>query len=174
MAELTNGSKIVLIIEYDGTNYHGSQYQTNALTIQEEIEKALKELTGKRTRIRMASRTDAGVHAAGQVASFTADSVLPMESYTEGLNHFLPEDISVKEVFAADESSVLLEGTLTRCIRCNTWFAARPGVKLCLLCEARLQNPFGTIIPPGLARIRPNFLDDNPARAKNQTKGPAE
>jgi len=114
VAELTNGSKIVLIIEYDGTNYHGSQYQTNALTIQEEIEKALNELTGKQSRIRMASRTDAGVHATGQVASFTTDSVLPMESYTEGLNHFLPEDISVKEVFGADESFDVRRDALNR------------------------------------------------------------
>jgi len=94
----------VLIIEYDGTNYHGSQYQTNAPTIQEEIEKALEKLTGKRTRISMASRTDTGVHATGQVAGFSMDSALPLESYGEGLNHFLPDDISVREAFMAEES----------------------------------------------------------------------
>ncbi len=104
MAESIKGSKIVLIIEYDGTNYHGSQYQTNAPTIQEEIEKALEKLTGKRTRISMASRTDTGVHATGQVAGFSMDSALPLESYVEGLNHFLPDDISVREAFMAEES----------------------------------------------------------------------
>jgi tRNA pseudouridine38-40 synthase len=104
MAEATTGSRIVLILEYDGTNYHGSQYQTNAPTIQGEIEKALRKLTGKRTRIKLASRTDAGVHARGQVASFSAATVLPLKSYTDGLNHYLPDDIAVRESLAADNS----------------------------------------------------------------------
>jgi tRNA pseudouridine38-40 synthase len=98
------GSRIVLIVEYDGTDYHGSQYQANAETIQGEIEKALKKLTGKKTRIKLASRTDAGVHAMGQVASFDTDAVLPLSAYTGGLNHYLPEDIAVKEAFVADSS----------------------------------------------------------------------
>jgi tRNA pseudouridine38-40 synthase len=91
-------------VEYDGTNYHGSQYQANAPTIQREIEKALKKITGKKTRIKAASRTDAGVHAHGQVVSFDTDKVLPLSAYTDGLNHFLPDDIAVKEAFVADKS----------------------------------------------------------------------
>lgn len=91
-------------MEYDGTDYHGSQYQSNAPTIQGEIEKALMKLTGKRTRIRLASRTDAGVHAMGQVASFDTDKALPLSAYTDGLNHYLPEDIAIKEALAADSS----------------------------------------------------------------------
>jgi tRNA pseudouridine38-40 synthase len=100
MAETIKSSQVILIIEYDGTDYHGSQYQTNAPTVQEEIEKALEKLTGKKIRIKMASRTDAGVHAAGQVAGFITDSALPLESYVEGLNHFLPDDIAVREAFS--------------------------------------------------------------------------
>jgi tRNA pseudouridine38-40 synthase len=103
LAESIKGSQITLIIEYDGTNYHGSQFQTNAPTVQEEIEKALEKLTGKKIRIKMASRTDAGVHATGQVAGFITDSALPLESYVEGLNHFLPDDIAVREAFASGE-----------------------------------------------------------------------
>ena len=113
MAESTD-NKIVLIIEYDGTEYHGSQYQKNAPTVQEEIEKALKKLTGKQTRIKMASRTDAGVHAAGQVASFITDSVLPMESYVDGLNHFLPDDISVRDAYSADLDFDVRRGAVSR------------------------------------------------------------
>ncbi len=93
-----------MVVEYDGTDYHGSQYQANAPTIQGEIEKALKKLTGKRTRIKAASRTDAGVHACGQVVSFDTDKVLPLSAYTDGLNHFLPEDIAVKEAFEAEKT----------------------------------------------------------------------
>jgi tRNA pseudouridine38-40 synthase len=57
-------------MEYDGTRYHGSQYQSNAVSIQGETESALQKLTGEEIRVSMASRTDAGVHAKGQVVSF--------------------------------------------------------------------------------------------------------
>jgi len=90
---------IVLIVEYDGTNYHGSQLQKNARTIQGELEKALKKLTGERIRIKTAGRTDAGVHAKGQVVSFITPSTLPLNRYVSGLNHYLPDDIAVQQAF---------------------------------------------------------------------------
>ncbi|MHB8103957.1 MAG: tRNA pseudouridine(38-40) synthase TruA [Dehalococcoidales bacterium] len=102
MADLAADARIILIIEYNGTNYHGSQSQVNALTIQGEIEKALKKLTGERIRIKIASRTDAGVHAKGQVVGFDSKKKLPLKSFIDGLNHYLPEDIAVKEVFKAE------------------------------------------------------------------------
>jgi tRNA pseudouridine38-40 synthase len=93
------GARIILVIEYDGTNYHGSQLQANAPTIQGEIEKALKKLTGERIRIKTASRTDAGVHARGQVVCFDTNAALPLKSYIDGLNHYLPSDIAVQQAF---------------------------------------------------------------------------
>jgi tRNA pseudouridine38-40 synthase len=60
----------VAVIEYDGTDFAGSQYQPNARTVQGELEETLNRLTGERVRIRFAGRTDAGVHATGQVAAF--------------------------------------------------------------------------------------------------------
>jgi tRNA pseudouridine38-40 synthase len=99
---LATGTRVVLILEYDGTNYHGSQYQTNAPTVQGEIEKALHKLTGEKIRVKMASRTDAGVHAAGQVAGFRTESGLPLNAFIDGLNHYLPGDIAVKEASLAD------------------------------------------------------------------------
>ena len=93
---------IILIIEYDGTEYHGSQLQKDAKTIQGELEKALKKLTGERIRIKIASRTDAGVHARGQVAGFVTSSALPLKSYISGLNFHLPPDIAVQEAFKSD------------------------------------------------------------------------
>jgi tRNA pseudouridine38-40 synthase len=98
------GTRIILIVEYEGTNYHGSQWQANAPTIQAEIEKALKMLTGKNIRIKMASRTDAGVHALGQVVGFTTDAALPLKSFIDGLNHFLPLDIAVKKAHRAGDN----------------------------------------------------------------------
>lgn len=108
-----------MVVEYDGTDYHGSQYQANAPTIQGEIEKALKKLMGKRTRIKAASRTDAGVHACGQVVSFDMDKTLPLSAYTDGLNHFLPEDIAVKEAFVADRSFDVRRDAVSREYRYN-------------------------------------------------------
>jgi len=96
-------TRIILVIEYDATEYHGSQYQANAPTVQGEIEKALKMLTGEKIRIKMASRTDAGVHARGQVVAFDTASTIPLKSFVDGLNHFLPDDIAVKEVHRTED-----------------------------------------------------------------------
>jgi tRNA pseudouridine38-40 synthase len=94
-------ARIVLIVEYDGTDYHGSQWQANAPTVQDEIEKALKMLTGEKIRIKMASRTDAGVHARGQVVGFDIGASLPLDAFVDGLNHFLPATIAVKQACRA-------------------------------------------------------------------------
>jgi tRNA pseudouridine38-40 synthase len=96
---LTPVNGVILVIEYDGTNYHGSQLQKDAKTIQGEVEKAIKKLTGERTRIKTASRTDAGVHARGQVVTFTTSSTLPLKTYIDGLNHYLPPEIAVQEAY---------------------------------------------------------------------------
>ncbi|OGO30507.1 MAG: tRNA pseudouridine(38-40) synthase TruA [Chloroflexi bacterium RBG_16_56_11] len=110
----TEGGKIALVVEYDGTAYHGSQLQKNAPTIQGEIEKALKKLTGNRIRIKSASRTDAGVHARGQVVSFRTDAALPLKAFVDGLNHYLPGDIAVKEACRANGPFDVRRGAVSR------------------------------------------------------------
>ena len=80
-------TRVVLIVEYDGTHYHGFQLQAALPTIQGGIEKALWELTGERIRVMAASRTDAGVHAKGQVVSFRTRSPLPLRTFVNGLNY---------------------------------------------------------------------------------------
>ncbi|MFQ5826443.1 MAG: tRNA pseudouridine(38-40) synthase TruA [Dehalococcoidia bacterium] len=89
-------AKVVLIVEYEGTRYHGFQFQENAPTIQEELERALEKLTGKKTRVIGASRTDAGVHAQGQVVSFRTGSSFSPTTWVRALNYYLPWDIAVK------------------------------------------------------------------------------
>jgi tRNA pseudouridine38-40 synthase len=91
--------KVILVVEYDGTNYCGFQFQVNAPTIQDEIEKALLKLTGERTRVVGTSRTDTGVHAKGQVVSFSTRSILKGDNFVRGLNYYLPQDIAVKAVY---------------------------------------------------------------------------
>jgi len=95
----SNLIKIALVLEYDGSHYCGFQFQENAATVQGEVEKALKQLTGETLRIMGASRTDTGVHALGQVVSFRTVSGLKIENYVSGLNHFLPQDIAVKAAY---------------------------------------------------------------------------
>jgi len=107
-------TRIVLIIEYDGTDYHGLQLQANQPTIQGEIEEALYKLTGKKTRIAAASRTDTGVHALGQVVSFRTESVLPLETFIKGLNYYLPKVIAVKEAHQVADSFNVRRDALSR------------------------------------------------------------
>lgn len=90
-------------MEYDGTRYHGSQLQSNAPTIQGETESALHKLTGEQVRVSMASRTDAGVHAKGQVVGFKSNATFPPKTWVDAMNHYLPKDISVRAAYEAVE-----------------------------------------------------------------------
>ncbi len=101
---MTAATKVVLIIEYEGTRYHGFQLQPRLPTIQRELEQALAKLTGSRRRVVAASRTDAGVHARGQVVSFRTKSSLPDKTFVTGLNYYLPEDIAVRAAYRVDDS----------------------------------------------------------------------
>ncbi|MCL1885058.1 MAG: tRNA pseudouridine(38-40) synthase TruA [Defluviitaleaceae bacterium] len=88
--------QVLLTIAYDGTNYAGWQKQDNAVAVQEKLEDALSHLLGRNVSIRGASRTDAGVHAIGQRASFFApDLRVPLEKLPMVLVGLLPQDISV-------------------------------------------------------------------------------
>ena len=84
------------MLEYEGTYFAGFQRQANALSIQAVVEEACRSLTGEPVRVQGAGRTDAGVHAMGQVVSFETKSVLPIEQVRRGLNHYLPEAIGVR------------------------------------------------------------------------------
>ena len=107
-------TKIVLVIEYDGTGYYGFQMQASLPTIQGEMEKALRKLTGERSRVIAASRTDAGVHAKGQVVSFRTRSSLPVETFINGLNYYLPRDIAVKAAHRVSDSFNVRRSALSR------------------------------------------------------------
>ena len=82
-------SKIKLTIEYDGTNFVGWQKQKNGISIQSCIEEAIKKLTSKETTLFGAGRTDAGVHAKGQVAHFELTKSLSLDNIRDGLNQYL-------------------------------------------------------------------------------------
>jgi tRNA pseudouridine38-40 synthase len=95
--------RIALLLEYDGSSFAGSQWQKNARTVQSELEDAIAKTTQARVRVAFAGRTDAGVHARGQVASFDTGSELPATTLTRALNAWLPEDLAVIEAVEARE-----------------------------------------------------------------------
>jgi len=93
-----------LIIEYDGTAYHGWQRQPNDATVQGEIEHALEVMARTRMVLIGSGRTDAGVHALGQAANFKSDSGLSAEAFHMGLNSLLPDDIVIKGCCSVDDA----------------------------------------------------------------------
>ena len=90
--------KYLLIVEYEGTAYHGWQVQKNGISIQEVLEKALSKITNTPTTVLSSGRTDAGVHAEGMPAHFVAESKMKVGEFQLALNSLLPHDISIKEV----------------------------------------------------------------------------
>lgn len=88
--------RVRLTVAYDGTNYHGWQIQNNGITIESELNRALSELLGEQICVTGASRTDAGVHAMGNIAVFDTESPIPAEKISYALNQRLPEDIRIQ------------------------------------------------------------------------------
>lgn len=93
---------IRIIIEYDGTNYHGWQKQPNGLTIQEVLEKTITQIIKEDINLIGSGRTDAGVHALAQIANFKTSTAIPAYKLALAINSILPDDISV--IDAQDDS----------------------------------------------------------------------
>ena len=93
---------IKLTIEYDGTNYQGWQVQPNGQTIQGVVQDCLKRLSGESLQLIGSGRTDAGVHALGQVAHFKTESRLDANTFQRALNSLLPEDIVIRRAEEVD------------------------------------------------------------------------
>ena len=94
---------IKLTIEYDGKDFNGWQKQPNKLNIQGEIEKAIKQITGEEVDLTASGRTDAGVHALGQVANFKTNSELPIEKFPIAINANLKKSIVIKSAEEVEE-----------------------------------------------------------------------
>ncbi len=87
---------VTLVLEYDGGRYVGWQVQPNGPSVQAEVERALATLHHEPRRVTAAGRTDAGVHARGQVVSFPEPAPLPLRAYVRGMNALLPPDVAVR------------------------------------------------------------------------------
>ncbi len=93
---------IKLTLSYDGTNYHGFQRQTKVVAVQNVLEGALFKLFGDSIELAAAGRTDAGVHAIGQVVNFFTDGTIPIQNVVRAGNRLLPDDIVLLKAEEAD------------------------------------------------------------------------
>ncbi|MBM4104413.1 MAG: tRNA pseudouridine(38-40) synthase TruA [Planctomycetes bacterium] len=109
--------KIKLLIQYDGSAYHGWAAQPEMPTIQGTLTDAIEKLTARRVELFGSSRTDAGVHALGQVAAFTIDSPVPTENFARALNNMLPDDIAVVEAVHVPDSFDPISDTKSKIYR---------------------------------------------------------
>ena len=120
---------IKLTIQYDGTNYHGWQTQSNAPSIQELIEDKLSTIVNHKVTLYGSGRTDAGVHAVGQVANFQTSSKLKPDVIKRALNSMLPQDIVVR-------NSEEVDGKF------HARYRARSRVYQYLIWNDRIPSPF--------------------------------
>jgi tRNA pseudouridine38-40 synthase len=96
--------RVALLVQYDGSHYSGWQKQKNATTVQEILDRALLKITNHTVKTFAAGRTDAGVHASGQVVHFDVDCVVPGNSYSDVLNSLLPSSIRILESVEVKDS----------------------------------------------------------------------
>ena len=96
--------RVALLVQYDGSNYSGWQKQKNAITVQEILERALFKISNHVVKTFAAGRTDAGVHASGQVVHFDTDCVIPGNRYSKVLNNLLPSTIRILDSVEVKDS----------------------------------------------------------------------
>ena len=90
--------RIKILVSYDGTGYHGWQVQPGLPTIQAALEQVISEIEGRLVQVAGSGRTDAGVHAVGQVAAFSIENPIPVDNLRRAMNRLLPRDIRVLSV----------------------------------------------------------------------------
>jgi len=89
--------RIMLTVAYDGTDYHGWQLQPREISIEEVLNRELSRVTGEDIKVKGVSRTDAGVHAEGNLCIFDTESPIPPEKFSFAVNKSLPDDIVIRE-----------------------------------------------------------------------------
>lgn len=114
------------IVEYDGTEYVGWQVQPNGRSIQGVLEEAVRTMLGESVRVVAAGRTDAGVHAAGQVVSFQLQRTIGVDKLLGGLNALTPRDISIRTVEVVDDDFDPRRAARSRVYTYRIWNARVP------------------------------------------------
>lgn len=120
---------IAMRLMYDGSNYHGWQYQKNGITIQQTLEEALSDLTGEDIKVTGCSRTDAGVHALDYVMNFNSSTEIPAEKLPYALNYKIGGDIIATDAWIADDDF-------------NARFSAKGKKYIYRIWNSKVKNPF--------------------------------
>ncbi len=120
---------IAVRLMYDGSAYHGWQYQKNGITVQEVIENALSKITGEKIKVTGSSRTDAGVHALDYVFNFKSDTNIPLDKLPYALNYELNDDIVAVSAWEAEEDF-------------NARFSSKGKKYIYRIWNFRMRNPF--------------------------------
>lgn len=123
---------ICLVVAYDGTDYHGFQRQTSpVVAVQNVLEDVLSRVFGDAVELAAAGRTDAGVHAAGQVVNFFTDGTIPVERVPSAVNCLLPPDIVVCRAFEADRNFSALHSAKEKTYRYRILTGDMPSPFIC-------------------------------------------
>lgn len=133
---------IKLLIEYDGTNYVGWQQQKNGRSVQETLSHSIGRVLQESVTIYGAGRTDAGVHALGQVANLRTASDIPSERLLRAINYYLPQDITVKDVSDVAESfhaQFCAKSKIYRYSLFNDWTGTALSRNFCYVCGFQLD-----------------------------------
>lgn len=140
------------VIAYQGTAYHGWQIQPSAPTVQGTIEDRLQQMTNRPCRLRAAGRTDAGVHALGQVANLRTNSELSLRSLFRGLNALLPDDISIRSVEEVPIEFDSRRGNQGKHYRYSIWNRREPSPGL-VATTYHLHRPLDTLAMAKAAQL---------------------
>jgi tRNA pseudouridine38-40 synthase len=120
-----------LTLSYDGTDFHGWQVQPEKTTIQGELQRALGRIVGEKPLPQGSGRTDAGVHALGQVASFELRAPIPAENLHRALNRILPQSIRVLEAKTMPSGFHARHSTVAKTYEYRVWIQTRECVDIC-------------------------------------------
>ena len=175
---------IKLTIEYDGKDFNGWQKQPNKLNIQGTIEQAIKSITGEDVELNASGRTDAGVHALGQVANFKTNSQIPIEKFAIAINSRLKKSIVIKKAvkyfigehdFKAFKASGTSSKSSVRTIYDAKIYQNGDKIYIELTGNGFLYNMVriiaGTLVEVGLEKIEPEKIEEIIKEGKRENAG---
>lgn len=158
---------IRLLIQYEGTRYQGWQRQESSEnTIQGRLEKLLSQMCSEKVELQGSGRTDAGVHAMGQVANFHTNSALSTEEMLQYINTYLPQDIAVVQVTEAAERFHSRLNATGKCYQYRVWNSSVPNV---FLRRYALEYP-QTLAIEAMRQAASGFLGEHDFKSFTSTK----
>lgn len=162
--------RLALVLAYEGTGFAGWQLQPGKRTVQEEVEKVLSTLCDEPVRVEASGRTDAGVHALGQVASFSTNSSLSLERMRRGMASLLPEDVHLRELGPVPPGFHARFDCQAKTYHYYLW----PGAEAPLFLRRRLWALAQPLSAPALAAALAQVIGEHDLRAFASRLGPVE